>query len=658
MTTLLVANRGEIAVRIFRTAKRMGIRCAAAYSDADANAMFVREAHVAARLGPVPPDPPASTSYLDITAVIAAAKELEADLIHPGYGFLAENAEFAEACEAAGITFIGPSPKVLRAMGSKDEARRLAVEAGVPVLAGYADDDQSDEAFLVAAGEIGYPVIVKPAGGGGGKGMGIAHSADGLPGILASARRVGLSAFGGDRLIMERYLTGAHHVEVQILADTHGNVIHLGERDCSLQRRHQKILEESPSPAVDKKMRDLLCESAVNLARRVGYVGAGTCEFIVAGDQAAFLEMNTRLQVEHPVTEMVTGIDLVEMQIRVAMGEKLSIGKMKPKGHAIEVRIYAEDPDNGFLPQSGRVEHLRWPGDTRIDSGIEEGDEISPLYDPMVAKLIVHDRTREAAIQRLAGALDQVEILGVMTNVAFLRDVISRPEVALGTITTSWLESLTMTSSEHSVPDEVVALAAAAEAARLLDTAGRRDPWARLGSFRLSSDEFVEVPLVQNGSEIWVRVSGAGPFRVMGHTVDREDEESAHGLQIDGAPAAAVRSSHTTSEGHLWFVWWRGRQFDVPLGPLDRSADEAGAAHLEAPMPGQVIAVRVAAGDKIIKGQELVVVEAMKMEHSIRAPLDGVVEAVLCAVGDRVDRGRTLVRLTSGGRDSQDLPND
>ncbi len=626
MTTLLVANRGEIAVRIFRTCKQLGIRCAAVYSDADANAMFVREAHVAARI----------ESYLDIASVIAAAKELEAELIHPGYGFLAENYEFAEACLAAGVTFVGPPPQVLRGMGSKDASRAIAIEAGVPVLAGYAAPDQSDEAFADAAGKVGYPVIVKPAEGGGGKGMGIAHSTDELPGILASARRVGLAAFGDDRLILERYLTGAHHVEVQILADTHGNVMHFGERDCSLQRRHQKILEESPSPAVDLKMRKLLCDSSVNLARNVGYVGAGTCEFIVSGDVAAFLEMNTRLQVEHPVTEMVMGIDLVEMQIRIAMGEELQLGKVPPTGHAIEVRIYAEDVDNGFLPQSGRVGHLRWPTDARIDAGIEEGDEISPSYDPMIAKLIVHADSRAAAIKRLAEALDQVEILGVMTNVAFLRDVIALPEVAEGKVTTSWLESLRQPVPDNSIPDEAVAIAAAAEAARLLETPSRRDPWRSLGSFRLSSEEFVEIPLVQNGIEVWVRVSGDGPFVVMEHTVIKGE---CHAFEIDGLGAAAAKGT----DG--WFVWWRGRQYEVPLGPLERGGDQSGRAHMEAPMPGQVIAVRVAAGDHVVKGQELVVVEAMKMEHSIRAPIDGVVEMVLCAVGDRVDRGRTLVDL-------------
>ena len=630
MTTLLVANRGEIAVRIFRTCKQLGIRCAAVYADTDANAMFVREAHVAARI----------ESYLDIASVLGAAKELDAELIHPGYGFLAENYEFAGACLAAGVTFVGPPPQVLRDMGSKDASRAIAIEAGVPVLAGYAAPDQSDEAFLAAALEVGYPVIVKPAEGGGGKGMGIAHSPDGLPGILASARRVGLAAFGDDRLVLERYLTGASHVEVQILADTHGNVLHLGERDCSLQRRHQKILEESPSPAVDKKMRKLLCDSAVNLARSVGYVGAGTAEFIVSGDEAAFLEMNTRLQVEHPVTELVTGIDLVEMQIRVAMGEVLSLAANPPKsnGHAVEVRIYAEDVDNGFLPQSGRVGHLRWPKEDRIDTGIEEGDEISPSYDPMIAKLIVHGDTRTAALNRLAEALDQVEILGVMTNVAFLRDVIARPTVAQGEVTTSWLESQDIRVADRSVPDEVIAVAAAAEAATLLGTSSRRDPWRSLGSFRLSAEEFIEIPLIKDGSEVWIRVREADPFVVMGHTVTQGD---CHEFEIDGLRAAAARSL----EGDRWFVWWRGRQYEVPKGPLERGADQSGAAHLEAPMPGQVIAVRVAAGDQVIKGQELVVVEAMKMEHSIRAPIDGVVATVLCAVGDRVDRGRTLVDL-------------
>ena len=642
MTTLLVANRGEIALRVFRTARRMGMRCVAVYSDADEGAPFTRAADVAVRIGP----PAATESYLNIEAIIAAAAEAGATLVHPGYGFLAEDSSFAEACEKAGLVFVGPPPAVLEAMGSKDVAKDIARSAGVPVLQGYAGDDQSDDAFKRAAEEIGYPVIVKPVAGGGGKGMSVAHTPFQLERALGAARRAGAAAFGDDRLLIERYLLHPRHIEVQIMADSQGNVIHLGERDCSLQRRHQKILEETPAPNLDPKVRDVLLTSAVSLAHAAGYRSAGTCEFLVGEDgTVAFLEMNARLQVEHPVTEVVTGIDLVEVQLRVAQGHELGIAQedVSFKGNAIEVRIYAEDPEQGFIPQTGTIEHVAWPAgtDVRIDSGIEEGSRISPYYDPMIAKLIVGAASRAEAVDRLADSLLHTEILGIRNNLPFLLSVLDLSEVRGGTITTDLLsERGEIQTPENSIPDEVIPLAAAAAAEEIRRSRTTSDPWSKATSWRLGGAAPLKLVVVTGSEESVVEVHGDGPYRIGSSVVGRVDG-TCHGWDLNGVSASV------TINGSNGFVWFDGSQYEVGIGALSRAGDRAAASHLDAPMPGQVLAVRVGAGDKVTKGQELIVVEAMKMEHSIKAPADGIVKAVLCAVGERVLKGKTLVDFES-----------
>ncbi|MGH9011202.1 MAG: acetyl/propionyl/methylcrotonyl-CoA carboxylase subunit alpha [Acidimicrobiia bacterium] len=668
--TVLVANRGEIAVRVFQTARRLGLRCAAVYSEADFGAPFVRMADAAYCIGPAP----AAQSYLRADRILEAARALKADLIHPGFGFLSEDANFGRAVEEAGYAFVGPPPEVLAAMGGKDEAKRIAQAAGVPTLPGYASadgnrDDQDDAALERAAKEIGYPLIVKPAAGGGGKGMAVVRQEDDLLGALASARRVASGAFGDTKLLLERYLPAPRHVEVQVIADSLGNVVHLGERDCSLQRRHQKILEESPSPIVSPALRERLTGAAVALCRHVGYRNAGTCEFLVDedGDTFGFIEMNARLQVEHPVTEMVTGLDLVELQLRVAMGEPLPLTQddVTPSGHAIEVRLYAEDPDSGFLPQSGRILHLRWPDEARVDSGVDEGAEVTTYYDPMLAKVIVHADDRTGALEELADALAQTEVLGLRTNLPFLRTLAADDTVRAGQVTTTWLESAyagwTSGVDDGTVPEPAVALAGAAEAARILSERGGADPWSAAGPWRHlepgPTHVVVQVPpsveeaagVTPNsprlGGERLVDVRGTGPFRVGDHEIIQADaahepDGDRHGWSVDGIRAAAVPAPG------LVHVYWQGQPYELPLGIKPRLVDaEGGAAQLGAPMPGTVIAVKVAAGDAVERGQTLVVVEAMKMELEVKAAADGTVSAVLCSAGEPVKKGQPLVAL-------------
>ena len=665
--TVLVANRGEIAVRVFKTARRMGLRCAAVYSEADAGAPFVRMADVAYCIGPAP----AAQSYLRADRILEAAKALRADLIHPGFGFLSEDANFGRAVEEAGYAFVGPPPEVLAAMGGKDEAKRIATAAGVPTLPGYGGAEQDDAALERAAKEIGYPLIVKPAAGGGGKGMSVVRNDEELIPALASARRVAASAFGDDKLLLERYLGAPHHVEVQVMADAYGNVIHLGERDCSLQRRHQKILEETPSPIVSPALRDKLTGAAVALCRHVGYRNAGTCEFLVDvdGETFGFIEMNARLQVEHPVTEMVTGLDLVELQLRVALGERLPITQADVTniGHAIEVRLYAEDPDAGFLPQTGELLHLRWPGEARIDSGVDEGSEVTSFYDPMLAKIIVHADDRPAALDCLSVALAETEVLGLRTNLPFLRMLAADETVKAGTVTTTWLESAyagwTSGVDDRPIPEEAVALAGAAEAARLLGAApagsgsAAVDPWSAAGPWRHMETGPTHV-VVQTGSddtessaaargERTVDVRGRGPFTVGDLTLvpadaSHEPEGDRHGWTVG---AAGARGAAVAAPGVV-HVFWDGYPYELPLGLKPRLVDaEGGPAQLGSPMPGTVIAVKVSAGEAVEKGQTLVVVEAMKMELAVKAPADGTVSAVLCTAGDAVKKGQALVAL-------------
>ncbi len=639
MITLLVANRGEIAIRVFRTARRMGLRTVAVYSDADADAPHVRAADERVRIGPAP----AIQSYLRRDRILEAARHTGADLIHPGYGFLAEDDRFAADCESAGITFVGPPSSVLRAVGDKASARALAVEAGVPVLPGYTGDDQSDDAFAAAAASIGFPVLVKPSGGGGGKGMAVVREPAELADALSSARRIAMAAFGDDRLILERYLDQPRHVEVQVLADAHGSVLHFGERDCSLQRRHQKILEESPAPNLDPGVRERLHSAAVAFARHAGYVGAGTCEFLVGPDgDAGFIEMNARLQVEHPVTEMVTGLDLVELQLNVAAGQRLQIvqSDIVPSGHAIEVRIYAESPEDGFLPQAGRIEHVRWPEHARVDAGVEESTEVSTHYDPLLAKLIVHGSDRRAAIDAMGVALDDTQVLGVRTNLTFLRAILREPIVAEGHVTTDWLDDAgDRWSTGVEVPDVVMAVAAAAETDRIYGARNARDPWSAFGAWRAGGGSRGLVAVRAQGDERVMVVEGIGHFVVDGRW--RIQRGSAcHQWSIDGEGDAAAAYGYGR-----WFVWTGGAAHEIAVGAAPRRLADAAPSRLDSPLPGRVIAVRTSPGDEVARGQELVVVEAMKMEHSIKAPVAGTVRAVLCAAGDQVDRGQPLVDL-------------
>jgi acetyl-CoA/propionyl-CoA carboxylase, biotin carboxylase, biotin carboxyl carrier protein len=630
MMTVLVANRGEIARRVFRTAKRMGLRTVAVYSDADATAPFVREADTAIRIGPAA----ARDSYLNIASIVAAARESDAGLIHPGYGFLSEQAAFAEAVAAAGFTFVGPSPAVLRTLGDKAEAKAVAERAGVPVVPGYRGVDQQDDVFAKAATSVGYPVMLKPTAGGGGIGMQLVTREADLPEALARARRTARTAFGDERLILERAIDRPRHVEIQLLADAHGAVQVLGERDCSAQRRHQKVLEETPSPAVDAKLRRRMSDAAVALAQAVGYVNAGTCEFIVDPKGTFFfLEVNARLQVEHPVTELVWGVDLVEQQLRIAMGERLSLDAT-PRGHAIEVRLYAEDPASGFLPSTGRISCLEWPDGARIDSGIEEGSAVTADYDPLLAKMIVHAPDRTTALDALGVALRGSTVLGVRTNDRFLRNLLANRDVRAGRVDTGLIERTPeLASGPGDAPAEARALAAAAFAASVALAIDPRDPWHALSGWRAGGPATMSVLLDDRPT----RVRGTGPYDVDGRTIGR-DEQAGHWL-IDGESAIAVR------DGTDVWVKWRGETYVLDTAGRERSVDALAGTEITAPMPGVVLAVHARSGQRVKRGDLVCVVEAMKMELRVEAPGDGTVTKVLCVPGDQVRRGQRLAEF-------------
>jgi acetyl/propionyl-CoA carboxylase alpha subunit len=565
-------------------------------------------------------------SYLVVDAILAAAKQTGAEAIHPGYGFLSENAQFAEACAAAGIVFVGPPPGAIRAMGLKDRAKALMAKAGVAVVPGYLGDDQRPEHLASEAGKIGYPVLIKAVAGGGGKGMRKVEAGGEFAAALESAKREAKSAFGDDRVLIEKYVSRPRHVEVQVFADNHGAAVYLFERDCSLQRRHQKVIEEAPAPGMPPAMRAAMGEAAVKAAKAVGYSGAGTVEFIADASQGLkadrfwFMEMNTRLQVEHPVTEMVTGFDLVEWQLRVAAGETLPKAQngIALHGHAIEARLYAEDPASGFLPSIGTLERLRLPDGVRVDSGVREGDTVSPFYDPMIAKVIAHDATREGAAAKLASALEHAQIAGPRTNNAFLIRCLRSPDFIAGEIDTGFIERHIEELIPKSEPDAAVL----ATAARCV--AGNRpstdDPWDARDSFRLGGPARQVVEFVIGGERVAAPLNGAGGLSA---------------LRLKNGDVAVMRSGET-------FVL-------KPFDPFEL-ADAAGVAtdRIATPMPGKIIQVLVKAGDAVKKGQPLAVLEAMKMEHTLSAPADATVEAVAVAQGDQVPDGTVVVRFAKG----------
>jgi len=623
--SLLIANRGEIACRIVRTARRLGIRTVAVYSDADRNALHVREADEAVHVGASP----ARDSYLVGERIIAAAKETGAEAIHPGYGFLSENAEFAEAVEAAGLVWVGPPPSAIRAMGLKDAAKSLMIAAGVPVTPGYLGEDQAPERLQAESDSIGYPVLIKAVAGGGGKGMRRVNSSAEFQDMLASCKREAAASFGDDRVLVEKYIERPRHIEVQVFGDAHGNVVHLFERDCSLQRRHQKVIEEAPAPGMDEATRAAVCEAAVKAARAVDYVGAGTIEFIadasqgLRGDRIWFMEMNTRLQVEHPVTEEITGQDLVEWQLRIASGEPLPLGQeeLAIDGWAMEARLYAEDPAHEFLPSTGRLDHFVLPRGVRIDTGVEEGDRISPYYDPMIAKVIARGRSREEAAERLAAALGEVEVWPVRTNAGFLARAAADPDFLSGEVDTAFIPSRLDSLIPDPEPSEGVwNLAATALLASDFGNGEAEDPWSALQGFRLNGGAHPSVALAHRGE---VRVVEAG--------------------------GAALEGMATASGDHV-LVFAEGQAFSFTLPGVGGAGGGGGEGEgaLISPMPGRVLSVDVRQGDRVAKGQKLLTLEAMKMEHSLTAPFDGVVAELAVEAGAQVTEGTMLVRVEKG----------
>ena len=640
---LLIANRGEIACRVMRTAKRMGMRTVAVYSDADARAKHVREADLAVRIGP----PPARQSYLSVDAILEAAATTKAQAIHPGYGFLSENAEFAEACERSGLVFVGPSSAAIRAMGSKIEAKRLVEKAGTPVVPGYQGDDQTDARLTAAAVEVGYPLLIKASAGGGGKGMRLVESADAFELALQSARREAEAAFGDARMLLERYLPAPKHLEVQILADGSGNTMHLFERDCSVQRRHQKVIEEAPGPTVDRGLRERLGEAAIQAARAVDYVGAGTVEFIADGDAFYFMEMNTRLQVEHPVTEAVAGVDLVEWQLKIAAGETLEIDLGEPAGHAIEVRVYAENPATGFLPSTGELVALQLPENIRVDAGVSQGDSVTVHYDPMIGKLIAHGESRTEARIRLIDAIDKTRIAGIEHNLGYLRNLLAHPAFVAGDYDTHLAEAVHDAVLPKVEPRH---WALAALASLLMDSVdkgpGTADGWARADGWRLNLAPVTYVKLENAGDTRSVKLVDRhlhvdATTIVVGHYNLADDTLTAEfdGVIVDAGLARSADRLYLMMAGQTF-------TFDVVADAVRDHAGELGSSdRVTSPMPGQVVAVAVAVGDEVEAGAVLVTVEAMKMEHAITAPFAGVVKAVACVPGQRVDERIELVTL-------------
>ncbi|KON80181.1 acetyl/propionyl/methylcrotonyl-CoA carboxylase subunit alpha [Azoarcus sp. PA01] len=658
---ILIANRGEIACRVIKTARRMGIRTVAVYSEADANARHVRLADEAVLIGPAP----AKESYLVIDRIIAAAQQTGAQAIHPGYGFLSENEDFCDACERAGIVFIGPPVSAIRAMGSKSEAKKLMEAAGVPLTPGYHGDNQEPGFLHEQADRIGYPVLIKAAAGGGGKGMRLVERSDDFEAALASCKREAASSFGDEHVLVEKYVTRPRHIEIQVFGDTHGNCVYLFERDCSVQRRHQKVLEEAPAPGMTPERRAAMGRTAVEAAKAVRYVGAGTVEFIAHQDGSFyFMEMNTRLQVEHPVTEMITGLDLVEWQLRVASGEPLPLAQeqLEIRGHALEARIYAEDPAKGFLPSTGKLLHLAPPAEglhVRVDTGVEEGDEISPFYDPMIAKLIVWDDSREQALARMLQALADYRVVGVANNIEFLSRLTACPAFAGADLDTGLIEreKAYLFPESETTPEEVWLVAALGELLReatWAEEAARRgadpvSPWHARDGWRLNATAKRALIYRVGETQKTVHVAYRGDrytLTVDGRSADargRVNERGRLRVELDGTRMDAT----VITAGRMRHVFLHGRSWQLAnVDPLHFSGEGGGAeGGLLAPMPGKVIALLAEPGATVAKGAPLLILEAMKMEHTINAPAAGTVKAYRYAVGDQVGDGAELVEF-------------
>jgi 3-methylcrotonyl-CoA carboxylase alpha subunit len=664
---VLIANRGEIACRVIRSCRRLGIATVAVYSDADAQAMHVELADEAVHLGPAP----ARDSYLRAEAVLAAARRTGAEAIHPGYGFLSENADFARACEAAGVVFIGPPADAIAAMGSKAAAKQIMEKAGVPLIPGYHGDDQDPATLRSAAGAMGYPVLLKATAGGGGKGMRVVADGADFDAALAAAKREAAASFGDQRMLVEKYLARPRHVELQVFCDGHGGAVYLAERDCSVQRRHQKVLEEAPAPGVDDALRARMGAAAVDAARAIDYRGAGTVEFLLDGDgRFYFMEMNTRLQVEHPVTEMITGQDLVEWQLRVAAGEPLPLAQaeISISGHAIEARVYAEDAEQDFLPATGRLSYLAPPAESRhvrVDSGVRSGDEISMHYDPMIAKLVVWDETRERALDRLASALRAYRAAGTVTNLDFLYNLATTPAFRAAELDTGFIERHRAAIFRDGAADRQADLAAAAVSLLLLQRRAMsapagdpHSPFANASGWRLNAVHAQALSIHCHGADHALTVTrhGDDQFEVtlnqkthlVGAAPRRDPHENTLGIDftIDGHRQQALLVAAQPD----WTLFFPDRacRFHA-LAPDTGEGDGSGAlAGLTAPMNGRIIALLATAGRTVSAGTPLLILEAMKMEHTVKAPVDGTLDAFRVAEGDLVDGGAALVDFTPG----------
>ena len=654
---ILIANRGEIACRVIKTARKLGIKTVAVYSDADAGARHVAMADEAVHIG----GSAARDSYLVVDKILDACKRTGAQAVHPGYGFLSENAGFAEACGKAGLVFIGPPPAAIRAMGSKSEAKKIMEKAQVPLVPGYHGDDQSPDLLAKEAVQIGFPVLIKASAGGGGKGMRVVEAADKFKDALEGAKREAKASVADDHVLIEKYLTRPRHIEIQVFADGHGDCVYLFERDCSIQRRHQKVIEEAPAPNMDPARRKAMGEAAVAAAKAIGYVGAGTVEFIANQDGTFyFMEMNTRLQVEHPVTEAITGQDLVDWQLQVAAGGRLPLkqDQLRIDGHAVEVRLYAEDPARNFLPSTGKLVHLRLPEEdahVRVDTGVRQGDTVTPFYDPMIAKVIVHDRDRTSAMRRMAALMAATEVVGVTTNSVLLEALCSHPAFVGGEVDTGFIERYRGDLFPKAAPADDRAFAVATLARVSEWTPASADPWDMKNGFRLLDVGHDEVRWLDGEREVVVLVrrhrNGTLGLELPGGSQTATVRPAGEGalaitLGDDRFEARVVRRDND----YTVFAGKGGRRLRL-VDPLDVTQYEATAADqtaVRSPLPGKIIDLRVKAGDSVSKGQPLLVLEAMKMEHTLSAPADGKIKSVRYAVGEQVPEGADLVEFEAG----------